>query len=211
MKKILLLTGLFFGLVLLNGCLTTLHPIFTEKDLVFDPRLIGNWKKSKDSSTARYRQAKSDDLEELSPTLKRNAARIYIREEEEKGGQGKAKSISYAFLVKLGKYYYLDFYPADIKTNELANEFFAVHYVPMHSIYRIKFSGNYSFDIQQLDAGYLENLIRNKQVRLKHEVTDDGNYLITAPTSELQQYLIKYSDTPEAYSNDNKDTYTKIN
>jgi len=209
MKKILLLTGLFLGLALLNGCLTTLHPIFTEKDLVFDPRLAGNWKKSKDSSTALYRQANTDDLEELSPTLKRNAARIYIR--EEKHADGKAKSKSFAFMVKLGKYYYLDYYPADLKPNEPANEFFAVHYVPLHSIYRIKFTGNHSFDIQQLDAGYLEKLIRNKQVRLKHEVTDDGNYLITAPTAELQQYLIKYSDTPEAYSNDNSDTYTKIN
>ena len=107
MKRILLLAGLFFSLMLLNGCLTTLHPIFTEKDLVFDPRLIGNWEKSKDSSTAHYRQASSDDVEELSPSLKRNAARIYIREEKEKGAQGKAKSTSYAFLVKLGKYYYL--------------------------------------------------------------------------------------------------------
>ena len=211
MKKIFLLAGLFFGLLLLNGCLTTLHPIFTEKDLVFDPRLIGNWKKSKDSSTARYRQANSDDLEELSPSLKRNAARVYIREEKEKGEQGNAKSISYAFMVKLGKYYYMDYYPADVKTKEIAGEFFAAHYVPMHSIYRIKFTGNHSFNIQQLDAGYLENLIRNKQVRLKHEVTDDGKYLITAPTAELQQYLIKYSDTPEAYNNDNSDTYTKIN
>ena len=209
MKKILLLTGLFLGLVLLNGCLTTLHPIFTEKDLVFDPRLAGNWKKSKDSSTALYRQANTGDLEGLSPALKRNAARIYIR--EEKDSRGRTKSTSYAFMVKLGKYYYMDFYPADLKTTELAVEFFAVHYVPMHSIYRIKFAGNYSFDIQQLDAGYLEKLIRNKQVRLKHEVTDDGNYLITAPTAELQQYLIKYSDTPEAYNNDNSDTYTKIN
>ena len=209
MKRILLLTGLFFCLLLLNGCLTTLHPIFTEKDLVFDPRLTGNWKKSKDSSSARYRQANSEDLEELSPSLQRNAARIYIM--EEKDAQGKTRSHSYAFLVKLGKYYYLDYYPGALRNNEPAGEFFAAHYVPMHRIYRIKFTGNHSFDIQQLDAGFLEKLILNKQVRLKHEVTDDGSYLITAPTADLQQYLIKYSDTPEAYNNDNSDTYTRIN
>jgi hypothetical protein len=39
---------------------------------------------------------------------------------------------------------------------------------------------------------------------------EDGGILITAPTEELQQYLIKYSDVPEAYNNDNNDNYTKI-
>jgi len=209
MKKIFLLTGFFFTLLFFTGCLTTLHPIFTEKDLVFDPRLTGNWKKTKDGSTATYRQANRNDLEELSPSLKRNAARIFIR--EEKDALGNVKSTFYAFMVKLGKYYYMDYYPSGIDKNESVDEFFAAHYVAMHSIYRIRFTDNLSFDIQQLDAGYLEKLIRNKQVRIRHEVTDDGDYLITAPTEELQQYLIKYSDVPEAYSNDNSATYKKIN
>lgn len=209
MKKIILTGALFLGILFLEGCLTTLHPIFTEKDLVFDPRLSGNWKKTKDGSTASYRQANSHDLEELSPSLKRNAARIFVL--EEKDAQGNLQSTSYAFMVKLGKYYYMDYYAAGINKNESADVFFASHYVPMHSIYRIKFTDNRSFDIQQLDGGYLEKLIRNKQVRIRHEVTGDGDFLITAPTEELQQYLIKYSDVPEAYSNDNSATYTKIN
>ena len=38
---------------------------------------------------------------------------------------------------------------------------------------------------------------------------EDGG-VITAPTEELQQYLIKYSDVPEAYGGDNSDNYSKI-
>ena len=209
MKKIILLAAFALGILILEGCLTTLHPIFTEKDLVFDPRLTGNWKKTKDGSIVTYRQATVKDLQTLSPALQRNANKIYLL--EEKNEQNKTMSAYYAFLVKLGKYYYLDYYPAGVKDNLSANGFFTAHFTPMHSIYRVKFNGDLSFNLQQLDGGYLENLIRNKKIRLRHEVTEDGSYVITAPTEELQQYLVKYSDVPEAYGNDNNETYNKIN
>jgi len=208
MKKIILISGLLLGLMLLSGCLSTLHPIFTEKDLVFDPRLAGSWKKAKDGSTVRYRMASQNDVAGLSSSLQRNANKIFILEESDTGGNSKGSSL--AFLVRIGKYYYMDYYPVEPKHNGIADEFFAAHYIPMHSIYRVKFTNEQKFERQQLDAGYLEKLIRNKQVRLEHEETDDGSFLITAPTAELQQYLIKYSDVPEAYNNDNKDEFTKI-
>ena len=209
MKKFILAAGLGLILVFLNGCLTTLHPIFTEKDLVFDPRLVGKWSNTEDASTATYRPANESELKSLSTALQRNASRIYLREERD--AQGKLKSKQYAFLVKLGKYYYMDFYPAGLKGNRMQDEFFATHFVPMHSIYRIRFKNSHSFDIQQLDAKYLETLIRNKKIRIKHEVTEDGGYVITAPTEELQKYIVKYSDIPEAYSGDNSSSYNKIN
>ena len=209
MKKIILIAALLLGILFLEGCLTTLHPIFTEKDLVFDQRLTGNWKKTKDGTTVTYRQARANDLQTFSTALQHQAGKIYILEEED--AEGKSKSTHYAFMVKLGKYYYMDYYPAGLEENQSADEFFTAHYIPMHSIYRVTFNGNRSFELQQLDGGYLENLIRNKKIRLRHEVTDDGNYLITAPTEELQQYLVKYSDVPEAYSKDNSESYDKVN
>jgi len=209
MKRFILPAGLCLILVFLNSCLTTLHPIFTEKDLLFDPRLAGSWKKIKDGSNVTYRSATTSDVGTLSPTLQRNVSKIYMYEEKDE--QGRIKSTHFAFMVKLGKYYYMDYYPVAVNENGPANEFFAAHYVPMHSIYRIKFTSNHSFDVQQLDAGYLENLIKNKKIRIRHEVTEDGNYVITAPTEELQKYIVKYSDIPEAYNNDNSASYNKIN
>ena len=121
---------------------------------------------------------------------------------DEKDEQGNIKTTYYAFMVKLGKYYYIDYYPASEKERQSADIFFAAHYTPMHSIYRIQFKNSSSFNVQQLDGGYLEKLIKNKQIRIKHEVMEDGGIFITAPTEELQQYLIKYSGVPEAYNND---------
>jgi len=208
MKKIILVSSLFFIIILLGSCLTTLHPIFTEKDLVSDARLYGKWSKE-DGSTASYQVAHTSDVKNLSPSIQRNASKVYMLEERD--AKGKLQSKQYAFMVKLGKYYYMDFYPAGLKEADNVERFFAAHYIPMHSIYRINFKNDSSFDIQQLDAGYLENLIKNKKIRISHEVTEDGNYVITAPTEELQKYIIKYSDTPEAYSKDNNASYSKMN
>ena len=208
MKKIILVSSLFFIIILLASCLTTLHPIFTEKDLVSDARLYGKWSKE-DGSTASYQVAHTSDVKNLSPSIQRNASKVYMLEERD--AKGKLQSKQYAFMVKLGKYYYMDFYPVGAKEVDNEEKFFAAHYIPMHSIYRIRFKDDHSFDIQQLDAGYLENLIKNKKIRISHEVTEDGNYVITAPTEELQKYIIKYSDTPEAYSKDNNASYSKMN
>jgi len=208
MKKIIVSLILFSAVLCLAGCLSTLHPIFTANDLVTDTRLIGSWEKAKDKTKVIYRQPDANELNNLSPALQSEAGKIYML--DEKNEQGDIRATYYAFMVKLGKYYYLDYYPASEKERQSADNFFAAHYIPMHSIYRIEFKNNNSFNVQRLDGGYLEKLIKNKQIRIKHEVMEDGGIFVTAPTAELQQYLIKYSDVPEAYSNDNNDNYTKI-
>jgi hypothetical protein len=206
MKKILASLILFTVVLFLAGCLTTLHPIFTANDLVTDARLIGSWEKAKDKTQVVYRLPNTNEINNLSAALQGEAAKIYMLDEKDE--QGNLRSTNYAFMVKLGKYYYMDYYPAGEKERQLSDHFFAAHYVPMHSIYRIQFKNDNSFNVQRLDGGYLEKLIKNKQIRIKHEVMEDGGIFITAPTQELQQYLIKYSDVPEAYSDDQ--FYSKV-
>jgi len=208
MKRIKVSVILFAVVLCLAGCLTTLHPIFTAKDLITDPRLIGNWEKAKDKSKVIYRQPNVNELNNLSPALQSEAGKIYMLDEKDE--QGDIRSTYYAFMVKLGKYYYMDYYPASEKERQSADNFFAAHYISMHSIYRIEFKNSNSFNVQRLDGGYLEKLIKNKQIRIRHEVMEDGGIFITAPTEELQQYLIKYSDVPEAYGGDNSDNYSKV-
>ena len=208
MRKIIVSMILTSVVLCLVGCLTTLHPIFTAEDLMIDSRLFGNWEKAKDKAKVTYRQPDAYEMNNLSAELQSRAGKVYMLDEKDE--RGNIKSTYYAFMIKLGKYYYMDYYPASEKERRSADNFFAAHYIPMHSIYRIEFKDNNSFNVQRLDGGYLEKLIKNKQIRIKHEVMEDGGILITAPTEELQQYLIKYSDVPEAYNNDNNDNYTKI-
>ena len=206
MKKIMVSLMLLSAILCLAGCLTTLHPIFTANDLVTDTRLIGNWENAKDKTKAVYRLPDANDINNLSPELQIEAAKIYMLDEKDE--QGNLRSTNYAFMVKLGKYYYMDYYPASEKERRLSDHFFAAHYIPMHSIYRIQFNNDNSFNVQRLDGGYLEKLIKNKKIRIKHEGMEDGSIFITAPTQELQQYLIKYSDVSEAYSDN--ESYSKV-
>jgi hypothetical protein len=81
----------------------------------------------------------------------------------------------------------------------------------MHSFYRIRFHNDRSFETSQFNEDFLKRLIDKKQIRIKYEVRFDGNYVITAPTEELQQYVLKYGDEPEAYYKESSATYKKIN
>jgi hypothetical protein len=77
----------------------------------------------------------------------------------------------------------------------------------MHTSYRVEILNDGSFELSQLDGSYVNSLIDQKKIRINHETGADDNIVITASTSELQQYLIKYSDEPEAY--DSKKTIFK--
>jgi hypothetical protein len=69
----------------------------------------------------------------------------------------------------------------------------------MHTSYRVEILNDGSFELSQLDGSFVNSLIEQKKIRISHETGADDNIVITASTSELQQYLIKYSDEPEAY------------
>ena len=69
MKKVSILLGFTFLLIFLSSCLNTLHPIFTEKDLAYDPKLIEALKQS--DKTAPYTADAAGGLKE-SPFAKRN-------------------------------------------------------------------------------------------------------------------------------------------
>ena len=208
MKKIFLITAGFIFLSLLSSCLYTLHPIFTEKDLVFDNRLLGSWQKDKDGSLAIYEKISSGELGDFSEKLKQNADKIYMVTLKEADGNIKEKYLG--FLVKLDGNYYMDFYPSESGPTKNMDDFFKLHFVKLHSVYKIQFGNDHSFELKQFDDSFMKNLVDNKQIRIKHEVMDDGSYLITASTEELQQYIIKYNDVSDAYDKDGISTYTKI-
>ena len=91
----------------------------------------------------------------------------------------------------------------------MIDEFFGAHFVKMHTSYRVEILNDGSFELSQLAEGYVEKLIEEKKIRISHEAFgyDDGHegyngIVITASTSELQQYLIKYSDEPDAYESE---------
>jgi hypothetical protein len=206
MKKHILIVVIIMMVAALSGCLSTLHPLFTEKDLVYDPRLVGTWRAGDGDDTAFIEQGSSASFSELPGALRNLASQAYMVTYK---SNYKTKKY-HAFLCRIGKDYFLDYYPAENPRQKTYNAFYKSLFTKMHSFYRVRFRDNNSFEIGQFDDTYLTNLIKQKQIRIQHEVRFDGTYLITAPTEELQQYVIKYSEVEEAYNSSTRSTYQKI-
>jgi len=210
MKKITLTTAFALLLIFLSSCLTTLHPIFTEKDVVYDSKLIGTWKMSEEGDkspsvlTEKGQAVITNLATEGSLELPGNISAIkqkgyFITYWDEKG---KISEQYIAFLARIGKHLYFDYYPADKKEDRKLDEFFGAHFVKMHTSYRVEISKDGSFELSQLDGSYVKSLIDEKKIRINYETDTDDNTIITASTKELQQYLLKYGDEPSAYRSD---------
>ena len=202
MKKVSIILGFTFLIIFLSGCLTTLHPIFTEKDLAYDPKLIGTWNTENQGNKGKV--VISNLATENSLELPGNISTI-----KQKGyfisyqnGPGETSKQYIAFLARIGKHLYFDYYPADRKEDEKIDEFFGAHLVKMHTSYRVEILNDGSFELSQLDESYVTKLIDEKKIRISHETDADDNTVITASTQELQQYLLKYGDEPSAYRSD---------
>ena len=202
MKKASIILGFTFLLIFLSSCLTTLHPIFTEKDLAYDPKLIGVWNAEREGNKERVTISNLaiENSVELPGNISHIKQKGYLISYEHEHSEIPDRYI--AFLSRIGKYLYFDYYPADKKEDQYIDEFFGAHFVKMHTSYRVEILNDGSFELSQLDGSFVNSLIEQKKIRISHETGADDNIVITASTSELQQYLIKYSDEPEAYESE---------
>ncbi len=202
MKKVPIILGFAFLIIFLSGCLTTLHPIFTEKDLAYDPKLIGTWKTENQDNKGQVviTNLASESSVELPGNISSIKQKGYFISYQ--NGPGETSKRYIAFLARIGKHLYFDYYPADRKEDEKIDEFFGAHLVKMHTSYRVEILNDGSFELSQLDESYVTKLIDEKKIRISHETDADDNTVITASTQELQQYLLKYGDEPSAYRSD---------
>jgi hypothetical protein len=196
MKKLIILTAILVMVTVLSGCLATLHPLFTEKDLVFDARLLGIWREGNNKELTTIERGTVASFGQLPEKLRSLADRAYVLTHKDDSEEKKY----YGFLTRIGKELYLDFYPLESKAQLGYDRFYMQHLVKMHRFYSLRFFNEDSFAIREFDGDFLKELIDKNQIRLKHEKRFNGDFVITASTQELQQYVQKYSDVDEAYS-----------
>jgi hypothetical protein len=209
MKKVSVILVFTLLILFFSSCLRTLHPIFTIKDIVYEPTLIGTWK-SENQGTKGFVMItnlaahNSIELPEKISTIREKGYLISHQDED-----GNATEQYVAFLARIGKHLYFDYYPAEKKDNKTGDEFFISHFVKMHTSYRVDMSKDGGFELSQLDESFVTKLINEKKIRISHEKDANGSIVITASTGELQQYIIKYGDEPGAYRSE-KTFFKKI-
>ena len=190
-------------LLLISGCFVkSLHPFYRENDVLYKKELTGNWL-GNDSSTWKIEQGmKSTGL--FKPETPDNA---YLVTYTDKKGTAKFK----VHLFQLRNRYFLDFYPEEV---ESSNDMMAAHLVPMHTVARVDLSQG-KMTIQWYNEEWLIGLFRQNKIRIAHEKVpsdegktggDDFQVVLTASTEDLQKFMLKYMDDPNAF----KDNYSCI-
>ena len=192
-KIIILFSSLLF---LLQGCLViSIHPFYTENDVIYKPELTGKWM---DHDSAAWIIAQHLQFSGLfKPDKLVNAYEIKIID-------NKGTSIFIAHLFHLGKEMYLDFYP---KNNEEGSDLEHYHFVPSHSLARVEFK-NGKIIIAWYNQEWLLGLFNHNKIRMAHERTpydiddkdpDHEEVVLTASTAELQKFILKYGNDPNAF------------
>ena len=173
-------TALFAVILFLTSCVvTSIYPYYTDKDLVFDPAVLGKWV-------------------EAGAT---NASTEYVRIEQtgEKSyratafGTDGTNSIE-AHLFRLHQQLYLD----SFSTNR------SLDYVPVHQVSKVTQTGPV-LETADLNYDWLKKLLEKNPKAIRHMVLRDpgeekgGRIVLTADTQELQRFIIKYVNNTNAW------------
>lgn len=194
--------------VMVVSCIPSLYPLYREKDLIFDARLLGlfntegnmigdvggdTWEFDRLDWQTENKSGNEWDQFRSGKTYK------LIALEDEKRAEFAVH------LIKLGKNYYLDFFP--VKYN-IPHVMLDQQLVPAHIFGKIEFVDD-NIVMNWFDGGFLTNLIDSNKVKISHKMLENG-ILLTANTEELQKFVKKFGDNPGAYLDQDPDTMYRI-
>jgi hypothetical protein len=196
-------TFIFYLLaILLGGCfpVMSLHPLFNEKDVVFDGKLLGAWVEEPNATWEFSRTEGPKNAYKL----------IYTRQEKEEVGFGgyiaqarKAKGSFIVRLVKLKDNLFLDICPASREQqdpNKVNFWVYNVFLIPAHTFVKIN-SVEPQLKMQVTDDEKMkEFLIEQDPNAVKHEFLEDGSPILTGSTKELQAFVLKYADDSRVFT-----------
>ena len=166
---------LILGLVLAaSSCVPSLHPLYTDRDLIFEPALLGEWV-----------EAKPDSKSTLTFT---NAGEKEYRLRS--GDPGDKQSIFVAHLVKLGDKLFLDIKPDSASEPDCSG-------LPWHMFFYIS-QIQPTLRMWDMDDKWLEKLLKKNPAALNHEIVD-GDLVLTASTKQLQSFVLRCVSDKSAF------------
>jgi len=157
------------AVVIIAGCVPSLHSIVTEKTLTYDPGLVGQWQ---DDDTA---WTITGDPEKKSYVVE-------IAEDDDKLSKLTAQ------MVELQGHRFLDMTVEDAKQLN-TGDWFKGHIMPVHNFWRIE-KKEAGYVIYDMKYETVESLIESKPQIIKHEVVDDDRIVLTDNAENLQKFLV---------------------
>ena len=107
-------------------------------------------------------------------------------------------------ITKIGRDYYLDFEPLKREGFQEQN-LFSQNFITGHSFAKLERISGDQVKVKPFNSEYIAQLIKERRVRLKHEVLkilDKEKIVITASTHELRAFINKFGDREELYQDE---------
>lgn len=166
----------------LGGCATpSVHPLYTDDTIVYEPALVGTW-------------GQKDDAQTYSITRVGKVYHLLVKDHDPKKPQQWEFEVR---LVKLGDHRYADVAAAE-EERDAHEEHWGPLFVPTHMVARFAVSGD-ALTVWTLRHEWLKERLDAREVSLAHTRLGPGVILITATTAELQAFLRAHADNPLAF------------
>lgn len=174
--------------VVAAGCIPSLHPLYTDDDLIFEPALLGTWNNEEDHDLWTFEQT---------------AGPGYLLTVTGSDEDPEDPMVFEAHLMELGSHRFLDVSLHDLDGLDR----FGPHLVPAHSFYRLAIEAD-ALQMVALDEGWLRDKIEAGEITIKHEFVrapsrfgpgTEELFVLTASTEELQAFVTRHADDPEAF------------
>ncbi len=183
--------ALFYLLAaLLGGCVPvmSLHPLYTEKDVVFEERLLGRWVDDPNSPETTWQFNRIDEPN--------NAYNLVFSDEEGKKGS------FVAHLVRLRNRLFLDVYPSEPPRemedpNKLELPYNSLFLIPAHTFIKIDFNGP-KLKMWLTNDEDMKKFLKEEPNAVKHTFIED-KLILTASTKELQSFVLKYAEDKRVF------------
>jgi hypothetical protein len=170
---------------LLCGCLiTSLHPLYEDKDLVFEPKLLGIWKPDEANPTESWTVEKASE----------KGYHLTLDDDN-------YSSLLTAHLARFGTNYFLNLRISKSGMKEIRDMEgpYLGFLVPAHIFAKVTFSDAH-LEAATLDVGKTREFLRKNPAALRYELIENDQIVVTASTKELQDFLLKTANDAGLFS-----------
>lgn len=179
--------------LLLGGCVPvlSLHPLYTEEDVVLEKKLLGTWVDDANNPQTTWEFKPIDEP--------KNACKLIFTDEDG------TKGSFVAYLLKLQDKLFLDIYPSELpwepddpnKMDWPYNSFFLI---PAHTFLKID-SIEPRLKMRLALESKIEELLKENPNAVKHMSVGD-RLVLTASTKELQAFVLKHADDDRLFADE---------
>ena len=179
MEKILIPLALIAALA---GCIPSVHPFYTEKDVAYDQRLVGEWAAKDESSDPQVWKFEPNEQKAYKLTVTEKA-----------GKQGEFK----AHLFKLKENYFLDILPTECHFDTNQADITTYSLIAGHLVLRVS-QLEPDLKLAFFDFDWLQKHLEKNPKALAHHKEED-RFVLTADTLELQAFMLKHLGDDELF------------